>query len=40
VCQCSSMVELWFCKPGVAGSNPAVGFFVFLGCQKQPAWEK
>ena len=25
-CQRSSTVELWFCKPGVVGSNPTVGF--------------
>lgn len=25
--QRSSTVELWFCKPGVVGSNPTVGFF-------------
>ena len=24
--QRSSTVELWFCKPGVVGSNPTVGF--------------
>ncbi len=24
-CQRSSTVELWFCKPGVVGSNPTVG---------------
>ena len=23
------MVELWFCKPGVVGSNPTVGFIYF-----------
>ena len=28
LCQRSSAVELWFCKPVVVGSNPTVGFFV------------
>ena len=26
LCQRSSVVELWFCKPVVVGSNPTVGF--------------
>ena len=30
LCQRSSAVELWFCKPVVVGSNPTVGFFNFF----------
>ncbi len=37
------MVELWFCKPGVVGSNPTVGFFNFGASRqeyKRPAYKK
>ena len=30
LCQRSSTVELWFCKPVVVGSNPTVGFIFYL----------
>ena len=36
LCQRSSTVEPWFCKPAVVGSIPTVGFVKFVGEKSHP----